>query len=1033
VDSWERSGNNETGRETALRRLYRKAQDAYSEADSPDDAFDALLSEATPAEKSILRALRNDDFLGFDYPHQALPAIIDEMKGGEYSGAFELSPQLKAAVSRLGNTFGTAKFSIADELPPKLQKSYSAVGRVLNDLKSGAVRLGGFTEDLVRVASKVIPAAADYLAVMKEAQVVKTRLERNVELILEGYRNLPAHERGPGPGGVNAFLKASTMGKKWGFKPEYHADVQVDRDMAARFDGMSADAQALIRSVFKHGHDSLQDLRTAMLEDVTSEYDLEIAEAKRTGGDTAELEAAKLKSLKEISSLAQFSGNWPYAPLKRFGNEVVVGMSQQYMDAKRAGDKAKMRELESDENHYYVSFYETRGQARAEAERLKAQGLFPADGVQNFNKDSGMEQLYGGRDTLHAFRRLRGLVEDMDSDSAKRLNGLMKDLHLTLLSESSARQSERNRRNVAGADDDMMAAFATHGRANAHFIGSLKSGGKVTDALYAMKSQADALEGDAPGTREERRDYFNELMKRHVTGLDYRPTPFVDKAMRASSVWMLLTSPAYHLMNFTQPMLMSMPVLAAMRGVGLARASSTMMAAYREVLPMLKDGRVAGGDYAGLPADVRDLVQKLADRGVIQISLEQELGQWSSTDGNAGKRALDAVMGKLNGISQGIETINRMVTAISAIRLARQNGLDEAGQLAQAAKVIYDTHGDYSAFNAPRVMRSGVGRLLTQFRKFQLIQVSLYTRLAKDAFGDASPEEKLVARKALAFSLGNMMLIGGALGLPGAKVIGAIIGAVFGDEDEPDDPEMTLRRIIGNDAVSDLLLKGAPAFAGVDLSGRLGAGGMLSLLPRAEGSLASREGMQSAIQNALGPFFGGLLPQFADGVGTMLGGDYVKGIEKVMPRGLADVIKTTRLGTEGMTQKNGDLVMSPDELGFLDLAFQAVGLPTTTISDRGLRASSKFKADKFYNERAAGLKREYAEAYRDNDVAAMQAARDEWMQVQAARVRLGYKRQGLSELLRAPRAQNERERRTIGGVQYRDGDRAVVENLDEQT
>jgi hypothetical protein len=134
-----------------------------------------------------------------------------------------------------------------------------------------------------------------------------------------------------------------------------------------------------------------------------------------------------------------------------------------------------------------------------------------------------------------------------------------------------------------------------------------------------------------------------------------------------------------------------------------------------------------------------------------------------------------------------------------------------------------------------------------------------------------------------------------------------------------------------------------------------------------------------------------------------------------------------------MTQKNGDLVMSPDELGFLDLAFQAVGLPTTTISDRGLRASSKFKADKFYDERAAGLKREYAEAYRDNDVAAMQAARDEWMQVQAARVRLGYKRQGLAELLRAPRAQNERERRTIGGVQYRDGDRAVVENLDEQT
>jgi Ni,Fe-hydrogenase I large subunit len=117
------------------------------------------------------------------------------------------------------------------------------------------------TEELRNHLTVMLDALECMRELCQSAEKYQEQLEEhNVELILEGYRNLPAHERGTGPSSVNAFLKASTMGKKWGFKPEYHDDVQVDQDMAARFDGMSADAQALIRSVFKHGHDSLQDL-----------------------------------------------------------------------------------------------------------------------------------------------------------------------------------------------------------------------------------------------------------------------------------------------------------------------------------------------------------------------------------------------------------------------------------------------------------------------------------------------------------------------------------------------------------------------------------------------------------------------------------------------------------------------------------------------------------------------------------------------------------------------------------------------------
>jgi hypothetical protein len=118
-----------------------------------------------------------------------------------------------------------------------------------------------------------------------------------------------------------------------------------------------------------------------------------------------------------------------------------------------------------------------------------------------------------------------------------------------------------------------------------------------------------------------------------------------------------------------------------------------------------------------------------------------------------------------------------------------------------------------------------------------------------------------------------------------------------------------------------------------------------------------------------------------------------------------------------VSQRNGDIVLSPDEIGFLQGLSVAFGTPSNTITDRNFLTSAKFKADKFYNDRTSSLKREYGDAYRDGDSATMRSLRDEWMQTQEARKRLGYKPQPLSELLKAPQAQRKREASATGGVQ----------------
>ena len=93
----ERDMPSQFGREQALTTMAKKMRESYDESFSPDDAYDAAYNDATKEEQYILRQLKKDDMLGFDYPHQAIQAIIEEPT------AYDLSPQLKTSISRLGN------------------------------------------------------------------------------------------------------------------------------------------------------------------------------------------------------------------------------------------------------------------------------------------------------------------------------------------------------------------------------------------------------------------------------------------------------------------------------------------------------------------------------------------------------------------------------------------------------------------------------------------------------------------------------------------------------------------------------------------------------------------------------------------------------------------------------------------------------------------------------------------------------------------------------------------------------------------
>lgn len=927
------------------------------------------------------------------------------------------------------DSYNNVTQSVAQQLGPQYAKAETALTRAIGDLKTAAIKYGAFTRDLIDQAAKLMPAARKYLEHYEAVATDRTRMEQQVDAVLERFAALNTHERAR----VNEVIRTSTMSKEWAFKPDWLPNAKYDEnsDAARAFRALTPVQRGVIQDVFRHGHDTLEAMQKAVKDNVNSEFDVLIKGFRDAGNmdEATKAEARKAKALTEFSSMLEMNGNWPYAPLRRFGDHVVVAKSAAYRAAELADDKAQIKALEADENHYYVEFFESRGDARKAVDNMRATGKY--DQVENFNKGNANEQLYGGRDVFNAFRRLRGLVNETGGASLSEpadatINKLMNDLYLSLLGERSARQAERNRKNTAGADRDMMRAFATKGRADAHFIASLRFGGQVQEDLLKMKKEAD--EGPNGGTRELRREYFNEILARHTMQMDFQSTPVVDKVMATSSLWQLLFNPAYYLQNVMQPWVMSLPMLAGKHGYG--KSWSALARAYRDLGPLIKDGNFSKGDYDALPADVRAIVKDLAARGRIEITLEHDLGQWNSNvDDGRVTRTWTKVTKGLGKVNSRLEMLNRLATGIAAARLEGVGNAKNATDYAD--RVIIGTHGDYNAFNAPRLMRTPLGRMATQFRKFQLIQITMYTKLISDALKGASPDERAVARRVLAYNLGHMAALGGAMGLPGFQLFSMVLGSIFGDDDEPDDAEATLRRTLGNGPLTDALTRGVPNMLGVDLSGKVGSGNMLSLFPYADWDIESRSGYQNLLAAAAGPFVGGLMPKWADAVGTAKQGDYYKALEKVLPGAIGNAIKGTRFAVDGVTTTRGVQAMSADEITWVDGLFQAVGLPTSTIADRNFRSGAEYKASRFFDEKVSQVKKDYIEAFQDNDTDAMAEARQEWLDMQATRKRLGLTVQPLSQLIKAPRERMKRDRMAVGGVAADKETQGFVKNLME--
>jgi hypothetical protein len=333
-----------------------------------------------------------------------------------------------------------------------------------------------------------------------------------------------------------------------------------------------------------------------------------------------------------------------------------------------------------------------------------------------------------------------------------------------------------------------------------------------------------------------------------------------------------------------------------------------------------------------------------------------------------------------------------------------------------AMDVVMGTQGDYSGSNAPSIIRRlPQGKIITQFRKFQIIQITMMANLLNQIYKGDTPEQRHTAALQFGYLMGGNMMIGGVLAMPAANIAGMAFSALKGDD--PDDLEMQIRQSIGDPDVADLVLKGLPTLIDQDWSAKLGWGNTFSVLPYTDLAL-TRDSLYEAGWAALTGPTGAAVSNAVSGASQMVQGNIAGGAVEMLPRGLRDAGRATLMATRGLRDRSPyeKQLLEADEIGGYQVFSQAIGAPLASQSRMFAVSRGARNADRFFGERSKSIQSAYVKAFRDRDRRGMTAAQDEWRELQQARVSEGFPRQDISILRNSVQRVREAEAQTRDGI-----------------
>lgn len=638
-----------------------------------------------------------------------------------------------------------------------------------------------------------------------------------------------------------------------------------------------------------------------------------------------------------------------YFPLARFGQYVVV---------------VKDREGKA----VNVSRAET--MAEAEEARQALRTPFPASQGFTVGKVLKAKEFQADRDTVGRgfMEQLYGVLEKQGMEAKQRaeLEDALGQLYLSSMPDLSWAKHGIHRKGTAGFSQDARRAFAQNVFHGARYLAKLRYSDQLQDQLTEMDKHVSARD-DAPGYDSVRaRQVVDEMNKRHDSAMNPMGNPLSTALTSAGFIFHLGLSPASAMVNLTQTALVAYPVMGAKWG--FTKAGNALLQASKEAA--LNKNDITGA----LNADEKAAYDEAVRAGVIDVTMAHDLAGIAQGEDAGVMWKLRPVMKAASWMFHHAEKFNRQVTFVASYRLARQAGADQKTAYADAVKATYDGHFDYSSNNRPRVMQGNAARVLLLFKQYGQNMVYTLVRNAQQSLKGATPKERTDARKALAGLLTMHGLAAGALGLPMVTTLLAAASMIGGSDDEPWDAQVALQNMLA-DALgqkpAEVLAHGLSRLTPWDISGRVGLDKLI--FPDVQEGLEGQRLAESAMTAALGPV-AGIGVNALKGVQALGEGQYLRGLESMLPTVLRSPMKAIRYGSEGVKDKTGIVVQ--DEVGAAELLGQAAGFSPSSVRNSFAGKSAIVQHDRALQARRSALVEQFAMAAMAGDEAGKAEARE---------------------------------------------------------
>lgn len=606
--------------------------------------------------------------------------------------------------------------------------------------------------------------------------------------------------------------------------------------------------------------------------------------------------------------------------------------------------------------------FETKGEMELAAEKLRKAG---------FSLNSGMKAQFNAvqKASLPFVADVLQLVKqaNMHTPAKESLSDEIYQMYLRTLPARSMRRNFIHRKGVAGFSQDAVRALADQGFRQSRQQARLDHMDILDNHLDSIQKYVHELPNNVEADR-----VVEELNKRHEWVRNPSRAGWAQKLTSLGFVWMLGLTPAAALVNLTQNLQVALPILGSR--YGMAESSKMMSQATAQYLKAaFTRNRPKGQGILGsvLSGGEKEAMRRAVAQGVIDVTQAADLAGLAENPNAKYSGAWNKAMNIIGWAFHHAEVFNREVTYIAAYRLAMKKHGDHEKAIADAIKDTWDSHFDYSSINRARFMQSDMAAVALQFKQYsQNMTYYLWANLAKALKGE-TPEVKSMARKQLLGTLASTFFIGGAGALPLWVITTAIEAAqeIVGDDDEPFDAETELKRMLAEAFGKEnaaLIWHGALP----SISGRISLNDLWvrSINRYVDASTAYVEYMKQA----LGPVLGGIGVSWAQGLSDISNDQFARGIERIPPKAIKDVLKTARYINEGgVTTKNGDEIVS--DLTAFELLGQASGFAIGRANLQYDENNAIKNYETFIVKRRQSLMNAYYTAYRLKDGEAMKS------------------------------------------------------------